>query len=73
LLQSSGLEVFNQIVTNPQKATYTHQKGLIGLSHYYIKQFLIQFLPGFATSIFAYHTALIANKTNVTPILNNPK
>jgi ubiquinone/menaquinone biosynthesis C-methylase UbiE len=62
LVQTCGLKVLNQIVTNPPKATYLYEKGAKGLIYYYVKQFLIKFFPGFAASLFAYHTALIAAK-----------
>lgn len=62
LLQSCGLKILGQIVTNSPKAAYTYQKGTKGLLNYYVKQFLIQFLPGFATSLFTYHAALICEK-----------
>jgi ubiquinone/menaquinone biosynthesis C-methylase UbiE len=62
LLQSCGLKIFGQIVTNQPKATYTYQKGTKGLLNYYIKRVLIQFVPGFASSLFTYHAALICEK-----------
>jgi len=62
LLQSCGLKILGQIVTNPPKAAYIYQKGTKGLLTYYVKQFLIQFFPGFASSLFTYHAALICEK-----------
>lgn len=62
LLQSCGFKVLGQIVFNPPRAAYAYQKGARGLFNYYVKQFLIKFTPGFATSLFTYHTALICEK-----------
>ena len=62
LLQSCGLKILGQIVTNPPKATYTYQKGTKGLLNYYVKHALIQFVPGLASSLFTYHAALICEK-----------
>lgn len=59
LLQSCGLEISGQLVTNAPKTTYTYLKGTRGLLNYYVKQFLLQFFPRFATSLFTYHAALI--------------
>lgn len=62
LLQSCGLRILGQIVTNSPKAAYTYQNGTKGLLNYYVKQLLIQFFPGFASSLFTYHAALVCEK-----------
>jgi len=62
LVQSCGLKILDQMVINLPKATYTFHKGTKGLLSYYVKQFLIQFFPGFATSLFTYHAALLCEK-----------
>lgn len=62
LLQSCGLRIVGQIVTNSPKAAYTYQNGTRGLLNYYVKQFLIQFSPGFASRLFTYHAALVCEK-----------
>ena len=62
LLQSCGLRVLGQIVTNPSKGTYTYSSGRKGLLHYYIKQILLTVLPGFATRHFCYHASLVCDR-----------
>jgi ubiquinone/menaquinone biosynthesis C-methylase UbiE len=60
LLQSSGFEVLEQIVTNRSKDTYTYQSGPIkGTLAYGVKQTLLKGLPGVATRLFTYHSALL--------------
>lgn len=62
LIQSCNLRVLSQIATNPPKGTYTYQKGRKGLINYYIKQILINVLPGLATKLFTYHGALVCER-----------
>jgi SAM-dependent methyltransferase len=59
LIQTCRLEVLKQIVTNPSKAVHVYRSGRKGLISYYIKEFLLRFLPGAATRIFTYHSALV--------------
>jgi ubiquinone/menaquinone biosynthesis C-methylase UbiE len=59
LIQTCNLEVLNQIVTNPSKATYIYQNGKKGLIKYCIKKYLLKVFPSLATSIFTYHSALV--------------
>lgn len=62
LIQSCGLDVFKQIVTNPPKQVYQYQKASKGIVNYYIKQALLTILPSAATRIFTYHGALVGKR-----------
>ncbi|MGH8615526.1 MAG: class I SAM-dependent methyltransferase [Gammaproteobacteria bacterium] len=59
LIQSCNLDVLEQRVKNASKSVYTFQKGRKGLINYYIKEHLLRVLPGIATCVFTYHSALI--------------
>ena len=54
-LQSCNLKLLGEKVTNPS----IHKKGLL---IYYVKQFMLQFSPYLATSLFTYHASLICEK-----------
>jgi len=62
LVQSCGLRVVRQIVNNPSKATYLHQKGRRGLFDYYVKNILINAVPRIAPAVFVYHSALLCER-----------
>jgi ubiquinone/menaquinone biosynthesis C-methylase UbiE len=62
LVQSCNLRVLRQVTTNPSKATYVFQSGARGALNYHIKQAMIAVLPDLATSMFAYHAALLCEK-----------
>ena len=59
LLQTCGLTVLSQIVTNPSKAVHTHRKGRKGLINYFIRKCCLTVLPGVARGIFVYHSSLV--------------
>ncbi len=59
LLQTCNFEVIEQLTTNPSKDTYTFHKGKKGLINFYIKEYLLRFLPFVATELFTYHSSLI--------------
>ena len=59
LIQTCHLRVLRQITTNSSKETYTYHKGKKGLINFYIKEYLLKFLPFIATNIFIYHSSLI--------------
>jgi len=58
LIQTSGLDVLGQVVTTPSKSVYMYEKGKKGLANYYLKKCLLKIVPGLATQIFTYHSAL---------------
>lgn len=62
LLQTCNLEVINQIVTHPSRATYKFQKGNKGLANFYIKETLLKASPTIATALFTYNSSLICIK-----------
>lgn len=62
LLQSSDLEVMNEIITNSPKNTYTYERGLRGVVHYYVKQISLAIFPALATRLFCYHGSLVCKK-----------
>ena len=62
LLQSCGLEVIDQIVINPSKATATYHNGKKGLIQYFVKKYMLKFLPNVAPHIATYHSALVCKK-----------
>lgn len=59
LLQSSGLRVLEQLITNPSKATYLYGGGYGSLLNYYVKELLLRVVPGTATKHFSYHCSLL--------------
>jgi ubiquinone/menaquinone biosynthesis C-methylase UbiE len=59
LVQSCGLSVLGQRVTNRPKETYTYRAGRKGLVNYWIKQALLVVVPVLATELFTYHGALV--------------
>ncbi len=63
LVQSCNLRVLKETVTNPSKATYSYQTGPRGVINYYIKQLLLNLMPGLATRHFSYHGALVCERT----------
>lgn len=59
LLQSCGLEVLDQIVTNRSRETYEYHGDRLGGVKYWIKELALRALPALATSIWTYHGALL--------------
>jgi len=59
LMQSSGLRVLQQLVTNPSKATYRYGGGSAALVNFYVKELLLRMLPGTAMRHFSYHCSLL--------------
>jgi len=59
LVQTCGLEVIREKVTNRSKAGYIYQSGNAGIINYYIKQALLGASTRLATNIFTYHGSLI--------------
>lgn len=60
LLQTCGLRIVRQVVTNPSKEIYIFQHGWRGLSNFYLKRSLLRFMPELATALFTYHSALVS-------------
>jgi ubiquinone/menaquinone biosynthesis C-methylase UbiE len=59
LVQSCNLQVMQQTMTNPSKATYTYRRGQRGAVNYMVKQVLLQAVPSFAARHFSYHASLL--------------
>ncbi len=60
LIQTCDMEVLKQTVTNPSKAVHKYRVGRKGVINYYIKEYLLKFLPGVATKFFNYHSSLVS-------------
>ena len=63
LLQSCGLEVLDEIVTNRSRETYTHHGDRLGGLKYRIKQLSLRAFPGLARSIWTYHCSLLCRSS----------
>lgn len=59
LIQTSGFEVLEQIVTNPSKEVHRYRSGAKGVLHWAIKDALIRVMPRLATTFFTYHSAAL--------------
>jgi len=59
LVQSCGLEVLDEIVTNRSRATYGYHGDRLGGLKYWIKELALRALPALATSLWTYHGALL--------------
>ena len=60
LLQTSGLEVVKQIVTDTSREMLEFQKGRKGVLQHLARKTSLRFLPGLAQNVFVYHSALLA-------------
>jgi hypothetical protein len=63
-VQSSGLEVRAERVTNPSRNTYAARPGRPAAAslRYATKQVLLQLAPGLAGSLFTYHGVLLCRR-----------
>lgn len=59
LVQTCGLRVLKQSVTNPSKAVHRYRVGSKGVLNYYVKEFLLKLVPGVATRLFTYHCSIV--------------
>ena len=59
LLQTCNFEILKQVNTNPSKAVHAFRSGKKGILSYYLKSALLKSIPGLATEIFTYHSALV--------------
>jgi ubiquinone/menaquinone biosynthesis C-methylase UbiE len=62
LVQSVGLIVLSQLVSNPPYAACKYQIGRQAILRYSVKECLLRVLPCIATSVFTYHCALLCAK-----------
>lgn len=62
LIQTCGLVVLNQIVTNYSKQVYEYRFGKKGLFKYLVKELMLRTVPNIAPYISGYHSALICRK-----------
>ena len=60
LLQTSGLKVQNQIVTDTTREMLVFQKGRIGVLQHIARRLSFRLWPGMAQQVFVYHSALLA-------------
>jgi len=58
LMQTCGLDVLHQTVTNPSKVVHTYQKGKKGCFNYFVRECFLRILPGLASSVLVYHSSL---------------
>jgi ubiquinone/menaquinone biosynthesis C-methylase UbiE len=59
LVQSCGLEVLEQLVTNRSRATYAYHGDRLSELKYGIKQLALRVAPGIATALWTYHGSLL--------------
>jgi hypothetical protein len=62
LVQSCGMEVLSQRVTNLSLPVYKHESGRKGILKYGVKEFLHWVSPGLACGLFTYHCSLVCRK-----------
>ena len=62
LAQSCGLPVIRQIVSTPPKETYRYQRGTSGVMIFHAKRTLLALLPGIATKLATFHSALLCGR-----------
>ncbi len=60
LLQTSGLIIEDQIVTDTSREVLVFQKGFTGLLQHWIRRASLMVFPKTAQRIFVYHSALLA-------------
>ncbi len=63
LIQTSGLVVENQIVTDTTRDMLTFQKGKRGALQHAIRAMSLTMAPRLAQQVFVYHSALLARST----------
>jgi SAM-dependent methyltransferase len=64
LVQSCGLRIRRQLITNPPKATHTYNNRTRGLINYYIKQLSLRVSPRVAARMFCYHHSMVCEKAD---------
>ena len=62
LVQSCGYEVVDQVVKNPSGRVYRHNYGWKGVMKHFVKGLTLRVLPGVATGLWTYHSALLYRK-----------
>jgi methyltransferase family protein len=62
LVQSCGMDVMSQAVTNPSLSVYQYESGQKGILKFGVKEFLHWASPGLACKLFTYHCSLICRK-----------
>lgn len=62
LVQSCGMKVLSQTVTNPSLRVYKYDSGRAGLLKYGFKEFLHWMSPGLACRLFTYHSSIVSRK-----------
>jgi ubiquinone/menaquinone biosynthesis C-methylase UbiE len=62
LVQSCGMQVMSQAVTNLSLSIYKYDSGKKGILKYGVKEFLHWASPGLARKLFTYHCSLICRK-----------
>ncbi len=62
LIQTCGLAVSRQIVTNPSRATARYLGGSHGVARWLVKSAALRLWPGAATRLFTFHSALLCTR-----------
>ncbi len=62
LIQTSGLDVLTQIITNPSRQTQEFQFGFRGTLNYFFKNLLLFLSPELATRFLTYHSSLLCTR-----------
>ncbi len=62
LVQTCDLQVFTQITANSSYETYRYQYGRKGWFRYLSKEWMLRLMPGVATRLGTYHSALLCGK-----------
>jgi SAM-dependent methyltransferase len=64
LVQTCGLRVLSQVITNPSREVYEHQYGRKGILKYMIKQFLLSVSERLACALFTYHCSIVCTRAS---------
>jgi 2-polyprenyl-3-methyl-5-hydroxy-6-metoxy-1,4-benzoquinol methylase len=62
LIQSCGLEVLSQTVTNPSLAVHKYYSGRSGVVKYAVKDIVLRASARIAASLFTYHCSILCTK-----------
>jgi SAM-dependent methyltransferase len=63
LIQTCGLEVLTQIITNPSRQVQEFQFGFRGTLKYFFKNGLLALSPRLATRFLTYHSSLLCTRS----------
>lgn len=69
LIQTSGLEILSQKITNLTFECFKYMFGRKGASRYILKELLLQTIPSFAPKIWTYQYSSLCRKKEVNRVL----